>query len=250
MAGNAASLIAFESSALWASMSPPGSKGAGTPAKLRADLRIAVLRGALVDGERRERHRRVDVDRQIGDAARLHQAPQRQQHHLGAVDRERRDHDRAAPLRGTHDRVGEALERRGVVVAPVPVGGLDDAGRDGVRRLGRQQDLVLRAAEIAGEEQRVVGVAVDVDAHPRRAEDVAGPPEAWRARPAPPRSACRTAPAGVAAAPPARRPRCRAAARACVSRSPCGWRRPRPLPASARCRAARSRRAPRVLGVQ
>ena len=95
-----------------------------------------------------------------------------QEHDLRAVDREGRDHHGAAALRGADDRVGEPLGEVGVGVAGVAVGRLHHERVGGRWWLGRGEQRVLLASEVAAEHHG--RAARDPYHHARCAEDVPG----------------------------------------------------------------------------
>ena len=173
-AGSGARWIAFDACVSSASTSPPGSKGSMQAAQLGADLGVAVAHRALVDAQRRERHRAVHVDRELWVASGRGELTQVQQQHFRAVDCERRDQDGAAALGGTRDRVGHARERAGLVVTAAAVGGLDQQGAARGRRFGGQQHRVVGAPQVARRDERVVLAPVHHDAQPGPPEDVPG----------------------------------------------------------------------------
>ena len=144
-----------------------------------------------------------------------------------------------------HDRLLEALQRGDVLVLAIAVGRLDQDHVGGGRIGGRHQDRMLRASEVAAARARVRGRGPSiVSSDHRRAENVAGGQErrAHARRDLDRLDERHDAELLEHALGVGRR--CRAAAPACASSSPCGWRSRRPPPGCARCRAARCRRAP------
>ena len=95
------------------------------------------------------------------------------QHHLGAVDRERRDDDHPTAARGVAHHARDHLVGIVVGVFGVAVGRLDHHGVDVPDRSGREQQRVSRPAEVAAEgDGRAARPEADLE--PRRAQDVTG----------------------------------------------------------------------------
>ena len=122
--------------------------------RLQQRIRLLVVRLGVVavDLRRRLRHRRIQVDRQVRDAARVQQPAQLPHDLLGPPDRERGDEqDALPPHRVVHD-VGERVDRlaRRLVLAAA-VGGLaqDEVALGDGRRVA--DDRRAGPAEVARE---------------------------------------------------------------------------------------------------
>jgi hypothetical protein len=95
----------------------------------------------------------------------------RMQQRLRAADREHRHHGRAAARRDARERRRQLVEQVLRRMLAVAIGRLDDHGVSAGWRLGRQHQQVVRAPEVAREQQPL---AADLDQQAGRADDVTG----------------------------------------------------------------------------
>ena len=192
---------------------------------------IVVLAVLAVDRRGVAGHRAVEIDRQIGNAVVALEHLQEVDQLLRPADGERRDQHHAAALDRALDDARQRVEDRAVGMIAIAVGAFADEVVARRRRGGIVVERAVVAADVAGEQnpQRRRAVA-DFDFDHVRAEQMAGVVVAH-----PDRLGGREPLAALGGAKQLhrlarRRGRRRAAARACASSSPCGWRSRRPAP--------------------
>ena len=140
-------------------------------ALLRPHLRIELVHALRVARERGRRHRAVHENREHRDPLLRLQALHPVEELLDAADRERRDDQLAAPLRGVVDDLRESVAVVVLLVNAIAIRRFDEqVVRLGHRRRIRQH-RPAEPSEIAAEED---GPPVHAHPHVRRAEQVPG----------------------------------------------------------------------------
>lgn len=109
---------------------------------------------APVHVQRPRRHRTVDIDGQLGDAALGHQPIDVPQDDLGSVDGEGRNHNHTTTTRRLGYHLGQNVFGVDIGVLLVAIGRLDHDEVGAANRVRRQQQWVGRAAEISAEHHR------------------------------------------------------------------------------------------------